>query len=480
MASLGDYRVADISLADFGRKEIDIAQIEMPGLMACREEFAHQPLKGARIVGSLHMTIQTAVLIETLKALGGDIRWCSCNIFSTQDHAAAAIARDGSAAVFAWKGETLEEYWECTLNAVTWPEDDGKGDGPDIIVDDGGDVTLLIHEGYKAEQKFAQDGTLPDPNSTDNAEFKCVLSLIRRTLQTDPLKWTKIAKRCKGVSEETTTGVHRLYQMEKTNSLLFPAINVNDSVTKSKFDNLYGCRHSLPDGIMRATDVMLAGKRAVICGFGDVGKGCAQAMKAAGSIVYVTEIDPICALQAAMEGFQVVRLETVVATADIFITTTGNKDIIMAHHMAKMKNNAIVGNIGHFDNEIDMLGLTKVTKRQNIKPQVDRFIFEDGHGIIMLAEGRLLNLGCATGHPSFVMSNSFTNQTLAQVELWTEKDTGKYETGKVYVLPKELDEKVARLHLANLGVELTVLSKDQADYIGVAVDGPYKPSAYRY
>ncbi|ETV99519.1 adenosylhomocysteinase 2 [Aphanomyces invadans] len=481
MASMGDYRVADISLADFGRKEIEIAQIEMPGLMQSIQEFGpSQPLKGARIVGSLHMTIQTAVLIETLKALGGDIRWCSCNIFSTQDHAAAAIARDGSAAVFAWKGETLEEYWECTLNAVTWPEDDGKGDGPDIIVDDGGDVTLLIHEGYKAEQKFAQDGTLPDPASTDNAEFKCVLGLIRRTLQTDPTKWTKIAKRCKGVSEETTTGVHRLYQMEKSKSLLFPAINVNDSVTKSKFDNLYGCRHSLPDGIMRATDVMLAGKRAVICGFGDVGKGSAQAMKAAGAIVYVTEIDPICALQAAMDGFIVVRLETVVSIADIFITTTGNKDIIMTEHMAKMKNNAIVGNIGHFDNEIDMLGLVKATKRQNIKPQVDRFVFPDGHGIIMLAEGRLLNLGCATGHPSFVMSNSFTNQTLAQIELWTEKDSGKYQSGKVYVLPKQLDEKVARLHLANLGVELTVLSKEQADYISVPVEGPYKPETYRY
>ncbi|DAZ97653.1 TPA: hypothetical protein N0F65_003971 [Lagenidium giganteum] len=481
MPAEGDYRVADISLADFGRKEIEIAQIEMPGLMKSREEFGpQQSLKGARVAGSLHMTIQTAVLIETLKALGGDIRWCSCNIFSTQDHAAAAIARDGSAAVFAWKGETLEEYWECTLNAITWPTDDGKGDGPDIIVDDGGDMTLLIHEGYKAEIEFEKNGTIPDPASTDNAEFKCVINIIRRTLKTDPKKWHKVAARCKGVSEETTTGVHRLYQMEKAGSLLFPAINVNDSVTKSKFDNLYGCRHSLPDGIMRATDVMLAGKRAVICGFGDVGKGCAQAMKAAGSIVFVTEVDPICALQACMEGFQVVRLETVVSSADIFITTTGNKDIIMASDMAKMKNNAIVGNIGHFDNEIDMAGLEKVAKRENIKPQVDRFIFEDGHGVIVLAEGRLLNLGCATGHPSFVMSNSFTNQTLAQIELWTQRDTGKYEKGKVYVLPKELDEKVARLHLANLGVELTVLSKEQADYIGVKVEGPYKPQTYRY
>lgn len=473
--------MADISLADFGRKEIEMAQIEMPGLMQCREEFgAQQPLKGARVAGSLHMTIQTAVLIETLKALGANLRWCSCNIFSTQDHAAAAIARDESAAVFAWKGESLEEYWECTLNAVTWPEDDGQGDGPDIIVDDGGDMTLLIHEGYKAEEAFAKDGTIPDPASTDNAEFKCVLSIIRRTLKTDPTKWHKVAKRCKGVSEETTTGVHRLYQMEKAGSLLFPAINVNDSVTKSKFDNLYGCRHSLPDGIMRATDVMLAGKRVVVCGFGDVGKGCAQAMKAAGAVVYVTEVDPICALQACMEGFQVVRLSTVVSKADLFITTTGNKDIIMAKDMAQMKNNAIVGNIGHFDNEIDMAGVMKMTKRTNIKPQVDRFVFEDGHGVIVLAEGRLLNLGCATGHPSFVMSNSFTNQTLAQVELWTEKDSGKYANGKVYVLPKQLDEKVARLHLGNLGAELTVLSQEQAEYIGVTPEGPYKPEAYRY
>lgn len=480
-AAQGDYRVADLSLADFGRKEIEIAQIEMPGLMKCREEYGkNQPLKNARVAGSLHMTIQTAVLIETLKELGGNVRWCSCNIFSTQDHAAAAIARDASAAVFAWKGETLEEYWECTLNAITWPEDDGKGDGPDIIVDDGGDMTLLIHEGYKAEEAFAKDGTLPDPESTDNAEFKIVLSICKRLLSKDPMKWHKLAARCKGVSEETTTGVHRLYQMEKNGSLLFPAINVNDSVTKSKFDNLYGCRHSLPDGIMRATDVMLAGKRVVICGFGDVGKGSAQAMKAAGAIVFVTEIDPICALQACMEGFQVVRLETVISNADIFVTTTGNKDIIMVENMRKMKNNAIVGNIGHFDNEIDMAGLMKETKRENIKPQCDRFIFEDGHGIIVLAEGRLLNLGCATGHPSFVMSNSFTNQTLAQIELWTEKDSGKYTNGKVYVLPKELDEKVARLHLDNLGAELTVLRKDQADYIGVKPDGPFKPATYRY
>ncbi len=425
------------------------------------------------------MTIQTAVLIETLKAMGADVRWCSCNIFSTQDHAAAAIARDGSAAVFAWKGETLEEYWECTLNAITWPVDE-KGDGCDLIVDDGGDMTLLIHEGVKAEKKFEEDGTLPDPASTDNAEFKIVLALIARELPKQPKKWTRLAARMVGVSEETTTGVHRLYVMAQKGELLFPAINVNDSVTKSKFDNLYGCKHSLPDGLCRATDVMIAGKRSVICGYGDVGKGCAQAMKAAGSIVYITEVDPICALQAAMEGFSVVRLETVLSIGDIFITTTGNKDIIMAKDMEKMKNNAIVGNIGHFDNEIDMETLYKTTTRQNIKPQVDRFVFPDGHGVILLAEGRLLNLGCATGHPSFVMSSSFTNQTLAQIELWNNKGTSKYETGKVYILPKHLDEKVARLHLSALGVELTVLSKDQADYIGVPQEGPYKPSHYRY
>jgi len=477
--STGDFRVADISLADFGRKEIELAEHEMPGLMSCRREYGSQLFAGARISGSLHMTIQTAVLIEPLPAMGAQVRWCSCNIFSTQDHAAAAIARDGSAAVFAWKGETLEEYWECTLNAITWPVDE-KGDGCDMIVDDGGDMTLLIHEGVKAEKKFELDGTLPDPASTDNAEFKIVLALIARELPKQSNKWRRLAARMIGVSEETTTGVHRLYVMAQKGELLFPAINVNDSVTKSKFDNLYGCKHSLPDGLCRATDVMIAGKRAVICGFGDVGKGCAQAMKSAGAIVYVTEVDPICALQAAMEGFSVVRLDTVVAVADIFITTTGNKDIIMTKDMAKMKNNAIVGNIGHFDNEIDMETLYKSTTRQNIKPQVDRFVFPDGHGVIVLAEGRLLNLGCATGHPSFVMSSSFTNQTLAQIELWTNKTSGKYETGKVYILPKHLDEKVARLHLGSLGVELTLLSKDQADYIGVPIEGPYKPSHYRY
>merc|ERR1712045_427260 len=395
------------------------------------------------------------------KALGADIRWCSCNIFSTQDHAASAIARDESAAVFAWKGESLEEYWECTLNAVTWPEDDGKGCGMDIIVDDGGDMTLLIHEGKKAEDIFLKDGTLPDPSSTDNAEFKIVLSIIRRLLESGVTdKWNKIATRCMGVSEETTTGVHRLYAMAKAGNLLFPAINVNDSVTKSKFDNLYGCKHSLPDGICRATDVMTAGKKAVICGYGDVGKGCAHAMKAQGCIVYVTEIDPICALQAAMEGYIVTTLEDVVSYGDIFIT--------------------IIGNIGHFDNEIDMDGIMAKTKRINIKPQVDKFVFPKGNGVIVLAEGRLLNLGCATGHPSFVMSCSFTNQTVAQLELWKERSTGKYKRGKVYVLPKLLDEKVARLHLPALGVKLTELSTEQADYIGVSPNGPYKPDTYRY
>jgi len=474
-------KVRDITLADFGRKEINLAEVEMPGLMACRAEAGDsKPLAGARISGSLHMTVQTAVLIETLHHLGADLRWCSCNIFSTQDHAAAAVAAAGTSAVFAWKGESLEEYWECTLNAVTWPEADEKGTGMDIIVDDGGDMTLLIHEGVKAEKAYEKDGTLPDPSSTTNAEFKLILTIIARELPKTPHKWRDIAARCVGVSEETTTGVHRLIQMAKNGELLFPGINVNDSVTKSKFDNLYGCKHSLPDGLMRATDVMIAGKKAVICGFGDVGKGCAQAMRAQGAIVFVTEIDPICALQACMEGFTVCTMEDIVATADIFVTTTGNKGILMADTMAKMKNNAIVGNIGHFDNEIDMDGLMKITKRDNIKPQVDKFIFQDGKAIIVLAEGRLLNLGCATGHPSFVMSASFTNQTLAQLELWKEKDSGKYARGHVYVLPKLLDEKVARLHLGSLGAKLTVLSQEQADYIGVAVDGPYKPAAYRY
>jgi adenosylhomocysteinase len=474
---LVQYKVKDMTQADFGRLEIELAEAEMPGLMACRTEYGSaQPFKGAQITGSLHMTIQTAVLAETLVALGAEVRWCSCNIFSTQDHAAAAVARD-SAAVFAWKGETLEEYWWCTEQALVWP----GSDGPDLLVDDGGDATLLIHEGVKAEADYAKDGTLPDPSSTDNAEFKIVLQIIKDGLPKDATRWTRMSKKLVGVSEETTTGVKRLYEMTASKTLLFPAINVNDSVTKSKFDNVYGCRHSLPDGIMRATDVMIAGKTAFIAGYGDVGKGCASAMKAAGARVIVSEIDPICALQAAMEGYQIAPLEDCLADADIFITTTGNKDIIMADHMSKMKHNAIVGNIGHFDNEIDMAGVLSWPGivRQNIKPQCDRFIFPDGHGVIILAEGRLLNLGCATGHPSFVMSCSFTNQVIAQLELWNERESGKYEK-KVYVLPKHLDEKVAALHLPKLGAKLTVLSDDQAAYINVDKNGPYKPAHYRY
>jgi len=450
----------------------------MPGLMACREEFGpSQPLKGSRISGSLHMTIQTAALIETLSCLGAEVRWCSCNIFSTQDHAAATIADKKTAAVFAWKGESLEEYWWCTYQALKWP----GHDGPTLIVDDGGDATLLIHEGVKAEAEYKKSKTVPDPSSTEDPEFKIVLNLIKTSLTIDDQYFTKMAAGIVGVSEETTTGVHRLYQMAKVGRLLFPAINVNDSVTKSKFDNIYGCRHSLPDGIMRATDVMLAGKIVLICGFGDVGKGCAQSMKAAGARCLVAEVDPICALQACMDGYQVVPLEDVVKDVDIVVTCTGNRGIVMARHMAQMKNNAIVGNIGHFDNEIDMAGLAKVpgVKKINIKPQVDRWVFPDGHGIVVLAEGRLLNLGCATGHPSFVMSCSFTNQVVAQLDLWKERKSGKYEK-KVYVLPKLLDEKVARLHLDKLGAKLTKLSPEQAQYIGVKVEGPYKPATYRY
>nr|P50249.1 RecName: Full=Adenosylhomocysteinase; Short=AdoHcyase; AltName: Full=S-adenosyl-L-homocysteine hydrolase [Phalaenopsis sp.]CAA56278.1 S-adenosylhomocysteine hydrolase [Phalaenopsis hybrid cultivar] len=473
-----EYKVKDLSQADFGRLEIELAEVEMPGLMACRAEFGpSQPFKGARISGSLHMTIQTAVLIETLTALGAEVRWCSCNIFSTQDHAAAAIARD-SAAVFAWKGETLQEYWWCTERCLEW----GAGGGPDLIVDDGGDATLLIHEGVKAEEEYEKNGKIPDPASTDNAEFQIVLGLIRDSLSVDPKKYRRMKERLVGVSEETTTGVKRLYQMQYSGTLLFPAINVNDSVTKSKFDNLYGCRHSLPDGLMRATDVMIAGKVAVVCGYGDVGLGCAAALKTAGARVIVTEIDPICALQALMEGLPVLRLEDVVSEADIFVTTTGNKDIIMVDHMRKMKNNAIVCNIGHFDNEIDMLGLESFpgVKRITIKPQTDRRVFPDTNsGILVLAEGRLMNLGCATGHPSFVMSSSFTNQVIAQLELWKERASGKYEK-KVYVLPKHLDEKVAALHLGKLGAKLTKLTPSQADYISVPVEGPYKPAHYRY
>merc|ERR1712216_708680 len=433
---------------------------------------------GVCISGSLHMTIQTGVLIETLSALGAKVRWASCNIFSTQDQAAAAIAKAGTSSVFAWKGETLEEYWWCTEQMLTWP---GK-DGPDLIVDDGGDATMLIHGGKKAEEEYAKTKKLPDPASTSNAEFKCVLSILKESIQKDPLKWTKMSKTVRGVSEETTTGVHRLKQMAAKGELLFPAINVNDCVTKSKFDNVYGCRHSLTDGIMRATDVMLGGKRALIPGFGDVGKGSAAALRGSGSRVMITEIDPINALQACMEGYQVTTIEKVVGEIDIFVSTTGNFNIITIDHMKKMKNNAIVGNIGHFDNEIDMAGLESFQgiKVENIKAQVDRYIFPDGHGIIVLASGRLLNLGCATGHPSFVMSCSFTNQTLAQLELWKERDSGKYKLDKVHLLPKELDEKVARLHLPALGAELTVLTKEQAEYIDVPVGGPYKPDTYRY
>lgn len=448
--------------------------------MAARAEFGPQRVfDGARISGSLHMTIQTAVLIETLHALGAKVRWASCNIFSTQDHAAAAIAKAQTANVFAWKGETLAEYWDCTEKMLTWPD----CDGPDLLVDDGGDATLLIHEGVKWELAYQKTGDLPNPDSTDNKEFKEVLRIIKRTItEGDNQKWTKMANKLIGVSEETTTGVHRLNQMSRNGTLLTRGINVNDAVTKSKFDNVYGCRHSLPDGLMRATDVMIAGKEVVICGYGDVGKGCAAAMKACGARVVVTECDPICALQACMEGYQVKRLESVVKTADIFVTCTGNKGIILASHMAQMKNNAIVGNIGHFDNELDMDGLENYPgiKVTNIKPQVDRFEFPDGHGVIVLAQGRLLNLGCATGHPSFVMSASFTNQVLAQIELWQNRDTGKYEKGKVYVLPKELDEKVARLHLPALNAELTELSTEQAEYIDIKVSGPFKHEQYRY
>jgi adenosylhomocysteinase len=466
-----DYKVADISLADYGRKEITLAEHEMPGLMALREEFGpQQPLKGARITGSLHMTIQTAVLIETLTALGAEVRWASCNIFSTQDHAAAAIAVTG-VPVYAWKGETLEEYWWCLEQTV----DFGDGQGPNMILDDGGDVTLLVHKGAE----FEKAGAVPDPASADSEEFGVILSLLQRSLQEDPQRFTRIGEGIMGVTEETTTGVHRLYEMHKAGQLLFPAINVNDSVTKSKFDNLYGCRHSLVDGINRAVDVMLSGKVAVICGYGDVGKGSAASLRGQGARVIVTEIDPINALQALMEGYEVRTLDEVVETGDIFVTTTGNKDIITKEHMLRMKHQAIVGNIGHFDNEIDMAGLAKVDgiKKVNIKPQVDEWVRPDGRSLIVLSEGRLLNLGNATGHPSFVMSNSFSNQTIAQIELFTKND--EYEK-QVYVLPKHLDEKVARVHVDALGASLTRLTPEQAAYIGVPVEGPYKPDHYRY
>jgi adenosylhomocysteinase len=466
-----DYKVADIGLAEFGRKEIRLAEHEMPGLMAMRREYGEQkPLKGARVSGSLHMTVQTAVLIETLVELGAEVRWASCNIFSTQDHAAAAIAATGIP-VYAWKGETLEEYWWCTEQMLTWP----GHDGPNMILDDGGDATMLVLKGAE----FEKAGAVPDPAQAESAEFKVFLSLLQRSLDEDGQRWIRAAAEIKGVTEETTTGVHRLYQMQSRGELPFPAINVNDSVTKSKFDNLYGCRHSLIDGINRATDVMIAGKVAVICGFGDVGKGCAESLRGQGARVIVTEIDPICALQALMQGYEVQTLEDVVETADIFVTATGNKDIITADHMSRMKHQAIVGNIGHFDNEIDMAGLEQLPgiKRVNIKPQVDEWVFSDGHAIIVLSEGRLLNLGNATGHPSFVMSNSFTNQVMAQIELFTKVD--EYQN-QVYVLPKHLDEKVARVHVEALGATLTKLSPEQATYIDVPVDGPFKPDHYRY
>jgi adenosylhomocysteinase len=474
------YKVADLSLAAYGRKEIRLAEHEMPGLMAVRAEYAQaQPLRGARITGSLHMTIQTAVLIETLVALGAEVRWASCNIFSTQDHAAAAVAvgPDGTPEdpqgipVFAWKGESLQEYWWCTDQALTWPD----ADGPNMILDDGGDATMLVHKG--AEYEGAR--IVPSAAEDDTEEWKVFLNLLRTSLETSPDRWTVMTESIRGVTEETTTGVHRLYEMEREGSLLFPAINVNDAVTKSKFDNKYGCRHSLIDGIKRATDVLIGGKVSVVCGYGDVGKGCAESLRGQGARVIITEVDPICALQAAMDGFQVATLEDVVASADIFVTATGNRDVIMAHHMVAMKHQAIVGNIGHFDNEIDVAGLSRMAgiRKVTIKPQVDEWQFTDGHSVILLSEGRLLNLGNATGHPSFVMSNSFTNQVIAQIELFTKAD--EYPVG-VHTLPKHLDEKVARLHLDALGVRLTELTKEQADYLGVPVEGPYKPDAYRY
>jgi adenosylhomocysteinase len=477
--SAADYKVADLGLAEWGRKEIELAEHEMPGLMALRREYGpSQPLAGARITGSLHMTIQTAVLIETLVALGADVRWASCNIFSTQDHAAAAVAvgPDGTPAaprgvpVFAWKGETLEEYWWCTEQALTWP-----GAGPNMLLDDGGDATLLVHKGVE----FEAAGAVPDPASAGSEELRIVLETLVASLECDARKWTRIAEGIRGVTEETTTGVHRLYQMAEEGTLLFPAINVNDSVTKSKFDNLYGCRHSLVDGINRAVDLMLAGKLCVVCGYGDVGKGSAESLRAQGARVAVTEIDPICALQALMEGYEVVTLDDVIGNADVVITATGNAGIVTIDHMRRMKHNAVLGNIGHFDNEIDiaLLAAEPGVVRETIKPQVDRWVFPDGHAIIVLAEGRLLNLGNATGHPSFVMSNSFSNQTIAQIELYGNVDA--YPIG-VHVLPKHLDEKVARLHVEALGGSLTTLSPEQAAYIGVPVDGPYKPDHYRY
>jgi len=469
MSEFSDYKVADMSLADWGRKEIEIAETEMPGLMALREKYGREkPLSGARITGSLHMTIQTAVLIETLVELGAQVRWCSCNIFSTQDHAAAAIAARGIP-VYAWKGETLEEYWWCTEQVLNWPDGNGC---PNMILDDGGDATLLVHKGVE----YAGAGAVPEPKEGDAEEWKVILGVLKRSLTEDPQRYNKMAESIRGVTEETTTGVHRLYEMFKDGKLLFPGMNVNDSVTKSKFDNLYGCRESLVDGIKRATDVMIAGKVALVCGYGDVGKGSAQSLRGLGANVWITEIDPICALQAAMEGYRVVTMEDALPVADIYVTTTGNKDIITYEHMAGMKDQAIVCNIGHFDNEIQVDKL-KQHEWVNVKPQVDQIIFPDGHRITLLAEGRLVNLGCATGHPSFVMSNSFTNQVLAQIEFFTKTD--EYPVG-VYILPKKLDEEVARLHLEKIGVRLTTLTQEQADYIGVPVEGPYKPEHYRY
>ncbi len=463
-----DFKVADLSLADWGRKEISIAETEMPGLMALRRKYGEsKPLTGARITGSLHMTIQTAVLIETLTALGAEVRWCSCNIFSTQDHAAAAIAATG-VPVYAWKGETLEEYWWCTEQVMNWP----GGKGPNMILDDGGDATLLVHKGVACEDA----GSVPEPGDDDSEEMRVILSVLKRNLAEDPQRFHRMAESIRGVTEETTTGVHRLYQMVEAGELLFPAMNVNDSVTKSKFDNLYGCRESLVDGIKRATDVMIAGKIAIVCGYGDVGKGSAQSLRGLGATVWITEIDPICALQAAMEGYRVVTMEDAASVGDIFVTTTGNKDIITHDHMAAMKDEAIVCNIGHFDNEIDIAGVQGY-RWENIKPQVDHIVFPDGKRIIMLAEGRLVNLGCATGHPSFVMSNSFTNQVLAQMELFTK--SGEYEND-VFILPKKLDEEVARLHLEKIGAKLTVLTEEQSEYLGIPIEGPYKPDHYRY
>ena len=473
-----ESKIADITLADYGRKDIELSSVEMPGLISIQEKYKNsKPFENMKITGSLHMTIQTAILIETLKDLGADIRWCSCNIYSTQDHAAAAIVKNDSAKVFAWKGETLTEYWECTYNALVWPDNTG----PDLIVDDGSDATMLIHEGVKYEEIYNTTKVMPDFGVLDlvNNEFHNVLNIIKKTLEINPMLWTNISNKIIGVSEETTTGVQRLIELANNKKLLFPAINVNDAVTKAKFDNLYGCKHSLVDALNRSTDVMIAGKKALVCGYGDVGKGSVESLKSAGAIVYVTEIDPICALQAYMNGLDVVQIEDVLSTVDIFVTATGNKDIILIEHMEKMKNNAIVCNIGHFDNEIDVLGLTnyKDIVHQNIKPQVDRFVFPNGNGIILLAMGRLVNLGCATGHPSFVMSCSFTNQVLAQLELCKNKEN--YEN-KVYNLPRILDEEVARLHLDKLGCKLTKLTNEQSIYIGKNINGPFKSDDYKY